>query len=191
MTSKVFVSPDSLRLDSYRLAAAVVRSGFRPDYMIALWRGGASIGMYVHEFLKRMDIPTDHIAIRTSRYTGVDEASSTVTVHNLGYLTERLNSAAKVLIVDDVFDSGYSIAAVFESLHEKLGDNMPTDIRVATVYYKPKRNKTARVPEYYIHSTADWVVFPHEMEGLAIEEIEMSMGKDIANLVRTCQPEKK
>ncbi len=181
---KLFVTPDSLRKDSYALASKVVIDGFQPTHMIAIWRGGATIGICMHEFFKYLNIPTDHIAIRTSRYTGIDETASTVHVHNLGYLLERLNKDSKVLLVDDVYDSGLSIEAVFEALKEKLGDNTPQDIRVATVYYKPKRNKTTRVPDYFVHESDEWIVFPHELEGLSLDEISQVMGPEIADLVK-------
>ena len=72
---KTFITPEQLRLQSHRLAAEVVRDGFEPDFMVAVWRGGAPIGCYVHEFLKYLGKTCDHIAIRTSRYSGVDEAT--------------------------------------------------------------------------------------------------------------------
>ncbi len=181
---KQFISPDSIRKDSYRLASKIIADDFRPDYMVAIWRGGAPIGCHVHEYLKYFNIQTDHIAIRTSRYNGVDSANNTVTVHNLGYLTERINKTSKILLVDDVFDTGLSIAAIFEALNEKLGDNMPVDVRVATIYFKPTRNKTTRNPEYYVHESNEWIVFPHELEGLTIEEIEQTMGEEISDLVK-------
>ena len=130
---KRFVSPDELRADSYKLGGKVIESKFRPDFMVALWRGGSTIGICIHELLKYCGIPTDHIAIRTSRFSGIDKGSEEV---------ERLNKDSKVLLVDDVFDSGLSIAAVLSALKEKLGDNVPTDIRIATIYYKPQNNKT-------------------------------------------------
>jgi hypothetical protein len=152
--------------------------------MVAVWRGGAPIGCCVHEYLKYFNIQTDHIAIRTSRYNGIDTANSVVTVHNLGYLTERVKKESKILIVDDVFDTGLSIEAIFKTLSEKLEDNMPDDIRVATVHYKPKRNKTLKIPEYFVHESDEWIVYPHELEGLTIEEIEISMGNEVADLIR-------
>ncbi len=181
---KHFISPDSIRIDSYTLASKIIADDFKPDFMVAIWRGGAPIGCHVHEYLKYFDIQTDHIAIRTSRYSGIDTANNTVTVHNLGYLIERVTKTSKILLVDDVFDTGLSIAAIFESLSEKLGDNMPVDVRVATTYYKPTRNKTKRVPEYYVHESNEWIVFPHELEGLTIEEIDKTMGTEIGDLIR-------
>ena len=181
---KRFITPDEIRRDSYVLASKVINDDFIPTHMVAIWRGGANIGCCIHEFLKYLNIPTDHIAIRTSRYTGIDEAASVVTVYNLGYLTERLTKDSKVLLVDDVFDTGLSISAVINSLQEKLGDNMPLDIRVATVFYKPTRNQTIRVPDYYVHESNEWIVFPHELEGLTVKEITQVMGQEIGDLVK-------
>ena len=41
----------------------------------------------------------------------------------------------------------------------------------ATPYFKPTKNKTDRKPDYYIHETDNWLVFPHELHGLSIQEI--------------------
>ena len=182
---KNFVSPDTLRQDSYKLAAQVIKDGFIPDFMVAIWRGGATIGICMHELFKYVDMDVDHIAIRTSRYSGIDETKSHVAVHNLGYLVERLKPDSKVLLVDDVYDSGLSIEAIFNTLKEKLGSELSTDIRVATIFYKPTRNKTDRVPNYYVHESNEWIVFPHELEGLSLDEIENVMGKDIADVIRS------
>ena len=58
-----------------------------------------------------------------------------------------------------------------DSTKEACKKNMP-EIRVATPYFKPKNNKTDRVPDYYIHETDQWLVFPHELQGLTLEEIK-------------------
>ena len=86
--------------------------------------------------------------------------------------------------MDDIFDTGHSIAAVFDALKGKLGENMPKDIRVATIYYKPTRNKTDRVPDYYLYETDQWVVFPHELEGGSEDFIEAVIGSKNYDLVK-------
>jgi hypothetical protein len=48
---------------------------------------------------------------------------------------------------------------------------MPEQVRIATVYYKPARNKSALRPDYFIRETDQWLVFPHELQGLTREEI--------------------
>ena len=52
--------------------------------------------------------------------------------------------------------------------------NTPHDIRVAAVYFKPANNRTERCPEYYVHETDKWLVFPHELNGLNPEEIALN-----------------
>ena len=49
--------------------------------------------------------------------------------------------------------------------------NVPNDIRIACPYYKPKNTKVDLKPDYFIHSSEDWLVFPHEVSGLTPQEI--------------------
>lgn len=168
---KLYISADSLLADSFALAARVLASDFRPTFIAALWRGGAPIGIAVQELLEHRGIVTDHIAIRTSSYTGIDQQDKTVRVHGLDYLVSRLTHADRLLIVDDVFDSGRSLEAVHATLRERCGAQLPADIRIATVYYKPSRNRSALRPDFFVHETAAWLVFPHELQGLTEAEI--------------------
>ena len=185
---KHYTTPDNLRLDSFRLGQKIIQDNFKPDYLIALWRGGATIGCYIHEILKYIYEPkghkVDHIAIRTSRYTGIDTTLPNIEVHNLGYLVERLTSESKVLIVDDVYDSGLSMAAVLTKL--ELGTQMSNNIKIATIDYKPARNKTDRVPDYYVNISDKWEIYPHELEGLNIDEISNYFGTEIADIISSC-----
>src|SRR5438270_12524926 len=158
---KVFVSSESLLRDSIALALRIVRSGFRPTFLVAIWRGGAPIGIAVQETLEYHGIHADHIAIRTSAYTGIDKQSKAVRVHALDYLVSRLSFEDDLLIIDDVFDSGRSLEAVVDELKRRCRRNLPEKIRIATVYYKPERNRTSFVPDYYVRATNSWLVFPH------------------------------
>ena len=182
---KLFVTPESLREDSYALAQKFINDGFIPDFMVAIWRGGAPIGCHVHELIKYCGYDSDHIAIRTSRYIGIDKTNDVITVHNLGYLIEKLNKTSKVILIDDVYDTGLSIKAVIETFKEKLGNNMPDDMRIGTIYFKPLRNRTNIIPNYFVHESNEWIVFPHELEGLSLDEINKSMGPKIAEIVAT------
>lgn len=168
---KLFISADSLLRDSMELARLVVSSGFRPTFLVAMWRGGAPIGIAVQEVLEYHSIHADHIAIRTSSYTGINNQSKTVRVHAVDYLVSRISADDEVLLVDDVFDSGRSIEAVVRALKQRCRRNWPEKFRVATVYYKSSRNRSALVPDYYVLDTDKWLVFPHELVGLTREEI--------------------
>lgn len=171
MGEKVYLGAQDLLEDSFRLGAAVVSSGFRPTIMIAIWRGGAPVGVAVQEFLAYAGIETDHIAIRTSSYSGIDGRSSEIRIHGMNYLIEKVRQADRLLIVDDVFDTGSTIDAVINYLKRKARLNTPGDIRVAVPYYKPTRNLTGRVPDYYLHETSEWLKYPHSLEGLSVGEV--------------------
>ena len=168
---KIWLTADDLLGDSFRLARAVLESGFRPTHLVGIWRGGAPIGIAVQEFFDVHGVECDHIAIRTASYTGIDQQSKTVKVYALGYLIDTLNADDRLLVIDDVFDSGRSIEAVLTELRARCRANMPADIRIATVCYKPARNQTELKPDYFIHESNEWLVFPHEIDGLTSAEI--------------------
>ena len=171
MNEKLFISAESLLADSFELAARVLASGYRPSFIVALWRGGAPIGIAVQELFEHRGLRTDHIAVRTSSYSGIDQQAKTVRVHAMDYLVSHVTPEDRLLIVDDVFDSGRSLEAVLAELRHRCGDRHPGEVRVATVYYKPNRNRSRLVPDWYLHATDQWLVFPHELVGLTEEEI--------------------
>ena len=175
---KTFISAESLLRDSMELGLRVVRSGFRPSFLVGVWRGGAPIGIAVQEILEYNGIECDHISIRTSSYTGIDQQSRTVRVHALDYLVSVLNAEDALLLIDDVFDSGRSLEAVIGELRRRCRRNLPEQIRIATVYFKPARNRSSLVPDFYVRSTDQWLVFPHEVDGLTREEILASKPVD-------------
>jgi hypoxanthine phosphoribosyltransferase len=168
---KTFISADSLLRDSLELGMRIVRSGFRPSFLVGIWRGGAPIGITVQEVLEYNGIECDHIAIRTSSYMGIDQQSKSVRVHAIDYLVSRLDAEDELLLIDDVFDSGRSIEAVVDELKRRCRRNLPEHIRIATVYYKPSRNCSSLEPDFYVRATDQWLVFPHEVQGLTREEI--------------------
>lgn len=176
VVKKTFVEEETLLNDAFCMAVSVYESGFAPTFIVGIWRGGSSVGIYVQECLQFLGVESDHISIRTS-YAGlpgyqksVDDPSS-IRVHGLQYLLENLNTDDRLLLVDDVFNSGHSIEAVITELQQRLRLNMPTEIRVATPYFKPERNKTGRSPDYYVHEVDEWLVLPYEMQGLSRDEI--------------------
>jgi hypoxanthine phosphoribosyltransferase len=169
---KLFISAEDLLQDSFELAAQILHAGFEPSYLVALWRGGAPIGIAVQEYLEYRGVQADHIAIRTSAYEGgIDRPEKTVRVHAIDYLVSRLSAEDRLLIIDDVFDSGRSLEAVLDVLSKRCRRNLPEQIRIATVYYKPSRNRSRLKPDFYLHETDRWLVFPHELQGLTPEEL--------------------
>jgi hypothetical protein len=54
-------------------------------------------------------------------------------------------------------------------------------------WYKPSRNETDRVPDYYVRETAEWLVFPHELDSLTPEELRGTRPV-IASIVESIKP---
>ena len=171
MPEKLYVSAQAFLEDSFRLGQQVLADDFRPSFIVAIWRGGAPVGIAVQELLDYCGVHTDHIAIRTSSYRGIDGRADEVLVHGLNYLVKNVQSHDRLLIVDDVFDTGQTIAEVMKQLAARTRRNMPSQVRVAVPYYKPSRNRTQRVPDYFLHETEQWIKFPHSLEGLTESEI--------------------
>ncbi len=171
MTDKVYITADRLLKDSYRLANLVIDAGFRPTHLVGIWRGGAPVGIAVQELLSFHGLECDHIAVRTSSYSGIDQQEKQVRVYALGYLVDTLGPDDRLLVIDDVFDSGRSVEAFLAELAGRCRYNMPEAVGIATVYYKPSRNRTQLKPDFYVHETEDWLVFPHEICGLTEDEI--------------------
>ncbi len=174
MSTKHYISAQDLLEDSFRLAAEILKDGYRPTFIIAVWRGGAPVGIAVQEMLSFFGIETNHIAIRTSSYTGIGQQSSTVGIHGLNYVIKNITHDDALLIVDDVFDTGVTINAVIELLLRRTRKNAPREIRVGVPWYKPDNNKTQRIPEYYVRTSDRWLVFPHELDGLSSDEIAVN-----------------
>lgn len=171
MSEKLYLDAQQLLEDSFRLAAAVYKSGFRPSFIVAVWRGGAPMGIAVQELLAYRGVDSDHITVRTSSYHDIDKQASHVQVYSMNYLVRKISAQDRLLIVDDVYDTGRSVQAIIDTLKEKTRRNCPHDIRVAVPYYKPSRNITGKAPDYYLHETDQWLKFPHSLEGLTRDEV--------------------
>ncbi len=177
MTGKLFIEEEDLICDSFRLGVQIFNDGFRPTFVVGLWRGGSSVGIYVQECLQYLGVETDHIAVRTS-YTGqpdyqqmVENPEDNIRVHGTQYLLESLNAEDGLLLVDDVCSSGLTLSVVVNRLKKRLKRNMPHEVRIATVWNKPGHNRTGQMPDYFIHEIDDWLVLPYELKGLTMGEV--------------------
>jgi hypoxanthine phosphoribosyltransferase len=174
---KHFISANDLLKDSFTLAAKIYNSGFKPEFMIGVWRGGSPIAIAVNEFFEYMNISTDHISIRAKSYSDIGQQDKEIRLDGFEYIKQQLDPEKPVLIVDDVYDSGRSIKAIIHELESMFGQKISNQIRVAVPWYKPSYNKTDRTPDYFLHQTDKWLVFPHELIGLTPDEIRNN--KDI------------
>lgn len=176
---KRFIQEQELLEQSYRLAVKIYHSGFRPNFIVGVWRGGSTVGIYVQECLQYLGVETDHIAIRTS-YRGREDylrklqQGSEVRAHGLQYLIENLNADDALLIVDDVYSTGRNVEAVLNRLRHTTKRNMPAEVRVAAPYYRPQTGREDKIPDYFLHQTNDWLVLPYELTGISRHELEQN-----------------
>jgi len=138
---KTFISADQLLRDSCELALSIAQSGFRPALIAGVWRGGTPVAIAVQEVMEFLGLSCDHIAIRTSSYSGMEQRAQ-VEVHGLEYLHRTLQPGQSLLIVDDVFDTGLSMEQVLKELRTLFGSGMPT-VKLAMPYFKPRTTRPA------------------------------------------------
>ena len=178
---KHYITPQQLLADAFALGWLVFESGFRPTCIVGVWRGGTPVGIAVHELLQVLGVRADHTAIRTRSYTGIGQRDDAVQVDGLDYLIGRFGRDDALLLVDDVYDSGLSLQHVTADLHKACGPHTPA-IRIATPYFKPGNNRSGRDPDYFLHTTDQWLVFPHELEGLTLAELAANKPELVALL---------
>ena len=167
LNDKHYLGGDEYLHDMWRLAAKVKASGWKPDILIALWRGGAPVGVAMHEYFKVAGWNLQHVPVKCASYTGIGEIKGEVVFTHGDIVFGMLRKGDKVLVVDDVFDTGKTAAAVKARI-----DATGAEMKMACVYWKPQKNLTGMKPDYFVKDVGlDWIVFPHEIEGLTKDEI--------------------
>jgi hypoxanthine phosphoribosyltransferase len=132
------------------LAEMIERSGFKPDLIVGIARGGWIPARLLSDFLSNPNITS----IKVEFYVGIGETmNEPVVTQDIPVDVRNL----KVLVVDDVADTGKSLKLVKEKL-ESMGAN---EVRVATIYYKPW---SIFKPDFYVKTTDAWIIFPHELK---------------------------
>ncbi|MFM9919978.1 phosphoribosyltransferase [Lacisediminihabitans sp. H27-G8] len=129
------------------LAAQVHESGFVPDMVVAIARGGLLLAGSVAYAL---DVKSCG-AINVEFYTGVDLRLAEPVLLSPMLDTPSV-SGQKVLLVDDVSDSGRTLAMVLELLVKARAD-----VRSLCLYSKPQ---TVLEPDFVWRRTSKWIAFP-------------------------------
>jgi len=178
-----YLSARDLLLDAFRLGANIVRSGYRPDFLVAIWPGGVQPGLGIHEMFKyvarRRGEPEphiDHVPINTTR----THLSYRHDIIGLDYLIERVEYDHQLLIVDTTFRSGRHVSDVVHALKEGLRRNLDLKkIKIATIYWNPDDKSTWTVrpfklePDYYLARIDHALVYPHAVHRLRDPRTEL------------------
>ena len=173
-----FLESGKLLLDSFKLARQIWDSGWKPDVLLALWRGGTPIGVAVHEFFEYAGLEVRHMPLKTASYTGIGK-NQPPRLECAREVLDAIGDADRVLVVDDVLDSGGTLRAVLDSLN---AGKRAGGARTAVLYWKPSADKHGVRPDYYVSILEKWIVFPHELMGLTREELRLK-SKEIAELL--------
>ena len=171
---KHYISPEELLQDSFLLAKKIYDLHYHPNHIMGISRGGSPIAIAIHEYLDYMGIESQHHVIKISSYSDIGQQNNHVIVKGLSDLSDSIKSDEKILIVDDVLDTGHSIDTLLTELeNKKIGLNSKK-CKIACPWYKPTRNLTSIKPDFFLRTTNEWLVFPHELKGLSAEEIALN-----------------
>ncbi len=186
---KEFLRYDSVRNNSIKLAHRIHRDGFVPDVIYVSLRGGAYMGNVISEYFKivrRDQRPVFYAAVVARSYTDIHKQDR-IMVDGWTYSPEYLRSGDKILMVDDIFDSGRTINHLVEVIMEK---GIPRDdIRVAVHDFKVRTFTSETLPiqpDYYCRKVLvddpakdAWIHYmSHELVGLNAQEIAEHYSQD-------------
>ncbi len=141
-----------------KLAETVRKSKYEPDVIVGVSRGGWIPSRIMSDLLENPKLAN----VATEYYLGVTETKQEP---NLTQPVSISVKDKKVLVVDDVADTGESLKLVKSHLKEQGA----SEVRVTTIYYKPW---SVTVPDYYEKETCRWVIFPWEQKEAAREVVE-------------------
>ncbi len=180
---KEFLPYDTVRNNALKLAHRIHKDGFVPDVIYVSLRGGAYVANVVSEYFKiaRKDVhPVLYAAVVARSYSDIRQRDR-VMVDGWTYSPEHLRPGDKILLVDDIFDTGKTINYLVEVLLEK---GIPRkDIKVAVhdyKYFTYHQEQLPIQPDYwcrkFVINTPDedrWIHYmSHELIGLSPEELE-------------------
>jgi hypoxanthine phosphoribosyltransferase len=180
--AKEFLTFNQVRNNALKLAHRIHSSGFVPDVIYVSLRGGAYLGNVISEYFKvvrRGERPVFYAAVVARSYSDIHKRER-IMVDGWTYNPDYLRNGDKVLLVDDIYDSGNTVNHLVEIFLEK---GIPReDIKVAVHDYKVRKwlgEEHPITPDFYcrrheVGSPADdtWIHYmSHELVGLTDEEI--------------------
>ncbi len=148
--SRVYVAPswDKIYEMLVDLALRIRRSGFKPELIVGVSRGGWAPGRILSDLLEN----THTANIKIEFYVGIGKTARKPVVTQP--ISEDI-SKKQVLVVDDVADTGESLKLALDHVLEKGAG----EVKTATVYYKPHSKFK---PDFFAESTGNWIIFPWE-----------------------------
>jgi hypoxanthine phosphoribosyltransferase len=180
---KEFLQYDTVRNNALKMVHRIFHDGFLPDVIYVSLRGGAYMGNVISEYFKIMrkdERPVYYAAVVARSYTDVAK-SDRIVIDGWTYSPQHLRIGDKILLVDDIFDSGKTINYLANVI---LQQGIPRkDLKVAVHDYKyfiDKKEQLPIQPDYWcrrhdvsLDDEGRWIHYmSHELVGLSAEELE-------------------
>jgi hypothetical protein len=147
-----------------KLAETVRKSGFEPNLIVGVSRGGWIPARIMSDLLENPKLAN----VTVEFYVGLAETK------NEPIITQPVSVSVKdkrVLVVDDLADTGESLKRV----NSHLKKHCASEVKIATIYYKPW---SIIVPHYYEKETRRWIVFPWERKEVVRKIVEKFRGEE-------------
>lgn len=146
VTPYLFVTWPEYHLLAQKLAAAIFNHSHQADLIVAISRGGLTLGHVLSDLLRK---PISTILVQS--YTDIQKQGEVKIVEKLGFPV----SGKRILVVDDVADSGRT----FQRAIGYLTKLKPKELTTVALYFKPKSMVR---PDFYAKQTSKWIIFPYE-----------------------------
>jgi len=140
------------------LANKVRKAVFKPDVIVGVSRGGWPPARVMSDLLENPKLAN----VAAEFYIGIAETKGKPVITQPVSVSVR---DKKVLVVDDVADTGESLRLV----RAHLGEQGASEVKIATIYYKPW---SVVIPDYYEKETKSWIIFPWERKETVRKVVE-------------------
>lgn len=179
---KEFLKVDTIRDHAIRLADTIYHDGYIPTVIIVSLRGGSTFGNVISEYFKLIlpiENPPLYAAVVAHSYIESVSAQR-VSIDGWTLSPKHLRKSDRVLLVDDIFDSGFTVNFLAETLIRYI---TPNQLRIAVHDYKIRlyqEHNHKYLPDYYSRKLViekpeddNWIHYTsHELDGLTEEEIQ-------------------
>ena len=139
----IFYSYDEFAIDAKKMAKQI-KDEFDPEVILAVARGGLTLGHSLAVALNNRNLFT----LNSIHYEDTNKLD-TINIFNV----PDLSKYTKILLVDDIIDSGESMVEIKRELLKRYPN---LDIKIATVFYK---EKALLLPEFKVKEAHDWIEF--------------------------------
>jgi len=150
---KVFESWQNADRQSRRLAGKIAGSGFRPEILVAITRGGLFPALIISHELENREL----YAVKCTHYDSKGCMMSAPSLQQK--LPEGICAGKKVLLIDEVADSGESL----EMIGKALKRQKPKEVKTAVLHFKLSSRHR---PDFFAKKTGEWIVYPWEKKSL-------------------------